>query len=465
MRNLALLNLFVVFASLAFAERAFAECGVVDVVKGDVQIKGSSQGALQVGAKVCPGDTITTGKDARAKLKMPGDAPGKENFLNINPESQLQVEAYENKPEAGKKKVLLNVMYGKMRATVNSKYSGQASDGQPQLFQVKTKSAVAGVRGTDFLTSFDRGTNKMGVVTFHGKVEVGQPGAGGALTNSVSVGAGQQTDAVKGQSPSAPRAVPPGELQAMNSSTQVEGSASGSKSTDAGKEGGEDKEDKKDEKKEDKKDGEANDDKNEDKKDEKKDEKKEDKKDDGKKEETKKEDGKKEDSKKDEPKKEDGKKDEPKKDEPKKGDPKKADGSGDGKKGDSAGGDGSGGTASGGTAAAGGSEGGDRGPASVTSGDSSGSAGPTSGSASPTMETKPVADVGGPAPAPSSGTTAMLPPPPPPPMVGSGPTFILPEIPVAPVVVVPPTNNVIDTIIQSGPAKVNVRICLPGEAC
>ena len=128
------------------------------------------------------------------------------NVLNINPVSSMKIEAYSG-GDGGKKKVLLNVMYGKMRATVNQKY-----DGKSESFQVKTKSAVAGVRGTDFLTGYEPKTNKMSVVTFEGNVEVGKPGPGGSITGSVMVGAGQKTEASPGQPPAPPKPVPANEL-------------------------------------------------------------------------------------------------------------------------------------------------------------------------------------------------------------------------------------------------------------
>jgi hypothetical protein len=206
-------KLFFAIAAIAIfsqpSKAASTNCGKAEVVKGDVKINAKP---LAEGEKVCQGDEIKTAADSRAKLVMEDG-----NVLNVNPSSGIKIESYAN--DGGqKKKVLLNVMYGKMRATVNQKY-----DGEGQTFQVKTKSAVAGVRGTDFLTAFEPKGNKMQVVTFEGKVEVGKSGPGGSIMNSVMVGPGQKTEAGIGAPPAPPKAVPASELKEMNGSSMADG--------------------------------------------------------------------------------------------------------------------------------------------------------------------------------------------------------------------------------------------------
>ncbi len=219
MKNLALIGAVFLSTNLALAATAEAAgCGTAEVVKGKVEVARGSKApaALAQGEKVCAGDVVKTAAESRVKLSMEDG-----NVLNVNPGSSMKIEAYENDPASAKKKVLLNVMYGKMRATVNQKYDGKSASGEPQLFQVKTKSAVAGVRGTDFLTSFSPRINKMEVVTFEGKVEVGQLGPGGVLMNAIAVGAGQKTEATIGQPPAPPKAVPPAELNQVDSGSQT----------------------------------------------------------------------------------------------------------------------------------------------------------------------------------------------------------------------------------------------------
>ena len=189
------------------------------VSKGDVKIESGKDKAIApapAGSKVCQGDTVIAGAQSRAKVKMEDG-----NELNISPDSRILLETYEYKAADNKKKVMLNVLYGKVRAATREEnmYNDKSKDGQANTFQVKTKSAVAGVRGTDFLTSFDRQTTKTEVVTFRGKVDVGTAGANGTIMNAVSVPAGQKTEALPGVPPAPPKPVPPSEMKEMNMQT------------------------------------------------------------------------------------------------------------------------------------------------------------------------------------------------------------------------------------------------------
>lgn len=224
--------------------------GVLMVVKGDVQILNGKTGKTEpakVGSKIFPDDTIIAGKDSRAKIVMVD-----KNVLNVSPESKIKIDKYEYKPEAEKKNVLLNVMYGKVRATVNQKY-----DGEKNQFQVKTPSAVAGVRGTDFLTSYNRVSKDSQVVTFSGAVAVGVAGPNGAIVNAVTVRPGQSTTVAQGGMPSQPSVIPKSELaqaQKESSADTATGAPAKEDRAPAGDKNESSKEEKKEDKKEDKKD-------------------------------------------------------------------------------------------------------------------------------------------------------------------------------------------------------------------
>ncbi len=195
------------------AATAQAVHGVFRVVKGDVKIiQGSDQKEVKarLGQKVYPKDTIIAAKDSRAKIVMVDN-----NELNISPESKIEIQSYEYKPNEDKKSVMLNVLYGKVRAKVNQKYDGD------NKFNVKTPSAVAGVRGTDFFTSYNRGTNETKIVTFEGRVAFGQAGAGGTIVNPVYVSRGETTSQRGSSAPTAPISVPKAELAEMEVHTDA----------------------------------------------------------------------------------------------------------------------------------------------------------------------------------------------------------------------------------------------------
>lgn len=180
--------------------------GVFMVVKGGVQIQsqGKPESAAKVGAKVYQGDKVITAADSRAKIVM-----SDRNVLNLNPDTTIEIATYENDPATGKKNVEIKLGAGKLRANVEQNY-----DGDKNKFQVKTPTAVAGVRGTQFQTGFDSKSRLTSIVTFKGAVAVmavnpqGRP-----VGNPVIVKKGQMTTTAPNASdPEAPKALPKEEM-------------------------------------------------------------------------------------------------------------------------------------------------------------------------------------------------------------------------------------------------------------
>lgn len=223
MNVLSFARLLLFVFALAIGVPALADAhGVLRVVKGDVQIKTAdgTTSKARLGQEVHPKDTIITGKDSRAKIVMIDN-----NEINVSPDSNVEIQNYEYKPEENKKDVLLNVIYGKVRSKVEQKYDGKTSK-----FQVKTPSAVAGVRGTDFITGYAPATQSTQVVTFRGAVEFGTPGPNGTITNSVSVTPGRTASNTAGGPPSSPVAVPKDQLAKMDHESKADqGSGSDSR--------------------------------------------------------------------------------------------------------------------------------------------------------------------------------------------------------------------------------------------
>lgn len=189
--------------------------GTMMVVKGDIKVASAKSGKVEnakVGFKVYEGDAITAGADSRAKIIM-----SDKNVLNISPDSKITIAKYENNSQKGSRNVELKVDYGKVRASVEQQY-----DGEKNKFNIRTPTAVAGVRGTDFLAGFNPQTRKTQVVTFSGVVAVGQAGANGQISNPVFVQPGQTTSVSEGQAPEAPKALPKEQVQDMNNESKAE---------------------------------------------------------------------------------------------------------------------------------------------------------------------------------------------------------------------------------------------------
>ncbi|MBK7843616.1 MAG: FecR domain-containing protein [Bdellovibrionales bacterium] len=206
---------FAIHLLLGAESRAAQVHGILTVVKGNVSIKSGKTGKdekAKIGMKVFPKDSILTQADSRAKIVMVD-----KNEINVSPSSNIVIDSYEFDPAKDNKKVLIDVIYGKVRAKVEQKY-----DGENNKFQVKTPSAVAGVRGTDFFTSFNQVTNSSKVVTFKGEVAFGLPGPGGTILNPVSVRVGEFT-ANTGNNPPAPAVpMPKAELAQFDKETKAD---------------------------------------------------------------------------------------------------------------------------------------------------------------------------------------------------------------------------------------------------
>ncbi len=227
-----LIALSFVFLLPKTAEAFKSSCGTFHVVKGKVQYlerKGAKRmKRARQRARICSGGTVVTDANSRALIKMPT-----QDEIHISPNSKLVIEDLKtDKEDKNKKRVLINVIYGKLRANLKKDSYDNSKKNQ---FRVKTKSAVAGVRGTQFLTSQPQGGAPSEIVTFRGQVEVGQPtGNGFEFKNPVMVGAGQKTRIALNKPPAPPIQVPKAEFQQLNQETQADSADQGTARNDDG---------------------------------------------------------------------------------------------------------------------------------------------------------------------------------------------------------------------------------------
>ena len=206
-----LIAILLVFASFskALAEESY---GLLMIVKGQVQVaKAKAQPAgAKVGSKVYPQDTIITGKDSRAKIVM-----SDRNIINVLPETKIRIDQYIN--DTKEKNVRLSLLEGKVRTNVEQKY-----DNNENKFEIKTPSAVVGVRGTQFLTSFQKSKNTTGVTTFRGEVIFrGYDKLSEKQTEAVLVKRGETSENIEGQKPGSPVKMSPTDLKRIEGDTAV----------------------------------------------------------------------------------------------------------------------------------------------------------------------------------------------------------------------------------------------------
>ena len=116
-----------------------AESGEVSYMRGDAWlIHSGNRTQLTLGTKVQEGDVVVTKNNGRVKLSM---VDGSRLFIGSH--SRLKVETYSmNKGNLFSANI--NMLWGKVRFFVSKLRTKSSS------FQVKTKTAVIGVRGTEF---------------------------------------------------------------------------------------------------------------------------------------------------------------------------------------------------------------------------------------------------------------------------------------------------------------------------
>ncbi len=197
-----------IFCTLFTSQQALAveAAGLFMSAKGDVKVTRNGQAdAAKVGMKFYIGDVVTTGTDSRAKITL----KDRTNIF-VSPNSTFTLDKF----ETGKvKNVELNLKEGKIRNEVNTKYEGK------NQFLIKTPTAVAGVRGTDFVTSFDVPTQVTEVVTLKGSVALDAFGAG-----KVTIDAGQTSSVKASQAPLPPQPVAPEKLNEVQKDFSVSSS-------------------------------------------------------------------------------------------------------------------------------------------------------------------------------------------------------------------------------------------------
>ena len=216
-----LLGISTVLSLVSVAAWAEPMYGVLMVVKGSVKVQNASKQTTdaKVGSKVAEGDTVITAADSRAKIVM-----SDRNVINVNPDTQVQIAKYENDAASGKKNVEMNLLQGKVRNNVEQTY-----DGEKNKFLIKTPTAVAGVRGTQFLAGFDPKTKMTSIVTFKGSVTLATVGPNGAIIGKpVIVNKGQTTSSFAESAPEAPKPVPKEEMK------KIDGDSTASNSNNKG---------------------------------------------------------------------------------------------------------------------------------------------------------------------------------------------------------------------------------------
>ncbi len=170
------------------------EVGTVAAVEGQGEIgHGGNWNAATPGASVHEGDQLRTGRPGRLKVVFRDDS-----VVTVSDESVVTIDKQVFDPDRGRVESLIGLLQGKLSTLVGEYYNRPGT-----AYEVKTPTAVGGVRGTEFAVSFDPDTEVTEVVGISGHVVVHSvidpTGPGVLLT------AHEASTVLPGQLPTAPR--------------------------------------------------------------------------------------------------------------------------------------------------------------------------------------------------------------------------------------------------------------------
>lgn len=187
-------------------------------VRGDVQVKlenGETFG-LEEGSWLPEGASVITANRSFAKLLF-----SDRSQMNVAPNSEMMIEQF-NQDDPG----MINLVRGRIRSKVTRNYLDTEEESEDSKLFIKTRNAAMGVRGTDFLVEHSPNQNSTNLVTFQGSVAMvnlpegapqsNNPRALDAQLNStaaVRVTQGQASSVRQNSNASAPRPVPPQQME------------------------------------------------------------------------------------------------------------------------------------------------------------------------------------------------------------------------------------------------------------
>jgi hypothetical protein len=211
---LAGLLLLLLLASHAAAQSA-APAGQVASLEGHADVQRGGQAvwtALATGKDVFVGDHVRTGDASRLKLLMRDDS-----VLTLGAKAELTIDAQvvHGGPE-GTDTTRLGQLVGSLRAVVTERYGTKGSS-----FEVRTPTAIAGVRGTGFVTLVDEDGKRTRVIGIYDTTYV-RSVIDPSGRHEVHVGPHEMTEILAGELPSKTHAVSGPAFDALVAPTEVQ---------------------------------------------------------------------------------------------------------------------------------------------------------------------------------------------------------------------------------------------------
>jgi hypothetical protein len=149
---------------LALPSRGAAEAvGTLATTEGLVEIgRAETWSEAASGAALDVGDAVRTGRPGRARIVFRD-----ESVMNLGEESQIVIDEQLFAPSEGTIDSIYRLVRGKVRTLVSEYYREPTA-----RFEVQTDTSVSGVRGTDFIVSYDPDRKVTEIVGISGEVAV-----------------------------------------------------------------------------------------------------------------------------------------------------------------------------------------------------------------------------------------------------------------------------------------------------
>lgn len=191
-RQLAVAVFLVVFPAVVVAQ----EVGTVASLNGSAELgREGSWRPVVISSPVYLGDTLRTGQPGQVRIVFQDDS-----VLNVSDGSEVVVDEQVFDPEGGSYRSTLRLLSGKLRALVSEYYQSAGA-----AYEIETPTAVAGVRGTEFVLAFDVARQQTEIVGVGGRVTI--RGLRGGAEDEVLITAGQLTTVARGGRPLAPQRI------------------------------------------------------------------------------------------------------------------------------------------------------------------------------------------------------------------------------------------------------------------
>lgn len=131
---------------------------IVVGIKGNVSIDGKS---ATMGESVSDTSEIQTGSESFVRIQLKD-----QSLIIVSPQTQAKLGKYLNEKKAQKPEI--NIINGAVRAQVIP--TPNPTNETPTKLRIRAKSAIAGVRGTDFRVFTVESADRVGVLNFNGVV-------------------------------------------------------------------------------------------------------------------------------------------------------------------------------------------------------------------------------------------------------------------------------------------------------